>query len=207
MIAYKFLCAGGLGPFSRYAWPLPRGERPGAWVMAPGDPTPCATAVHGCRVADLPWWLQDELWEAEFDGAIAAGRHKISAPRARLMRRVDGWDAACAQRFADACVLRSRDHAVRALARAGDNRAATALRGRATPREIEQAVRGLDPPEAARIALTMAGDAAYRARHGHAVVSAYIAAHTAARVDGPDALAAERAWQADWLRGELRLAA
>ena len=50
----------------------------------------------------------------------------------------------------------------------------------------------------------MAGDAAYRARHGHAVVAAYIAAHAAARVDGPDAMAAERAWQADWLRGALR---
>ena len=26
MIAYKFLCAGGVGPFSRFAWPQPRGE-------------------------------------------------------------------------------------------------------------------------------------------------------------------------------------
>ena len=207
MIAYKFLCPGGLGPFSRYAWPLPRGERPGAWVIAPGEPTLCATAVHGCRVADLPWWLQDELWEAEFDGAIATGRHKISAARARLTRRVDGWDAACAQRFADACVRRARDHAVTALVRVGDDLAAAALRDRAGTREIEHAARAADPPEAARIAVTMAGDAAYRARHGHAVISAYIAAHTAARVDGRDAMATERAWQAGWLRDELALTA
>jgi hypothetical protein len=207
VIAYKFLCAGGLAPFSRYAWPLPRNERPGAWVIAPGDPALCATAVHGCRVADLPWWLQDELWEAEFDGTIATGRHKISAPRARLTRRVGAWDAACAQRFADACVLRARDHAVAALERSGDDRAAAALRDRAATREIERAARGIEPPEAARIAVSMAGDAAYRARHGHAVVAAYIAAHAAARVDGPDAMAAERAWQADWLRGALRLTA
>src|SRR3954454_381741 len=128
MIAYKFLCAGGLGPFSRYAWPLPRGERPGAWVIAPGDATMCATAVHGCRLADLPWWLQDELWEAEFDGALATGCHKISAPRARLLRRVEAWDPDCAQRFADACSLCARDHAVAALEREGDDAGAAALR-------------------------------------------------------------------------------
>jgi hypothetical protein len=207
VIAYKFLCAGGLGPFSRYAWPLPRNERPGAWVIAPGDPALCATAVHGCRVADLPWWLQDELWEAEFDGAIASGRHKISARRARLLRRVDGWDAACAQRFADACAVRARDRAVTALRRAGDSRSAAALREPHAPPEIVRAVRALEPPEPARIAVSMAGDCARRARNGHAVVAGYIAAHTAARVDGPDAMAAERAWQADWLRGALRLTA
>ena len=61
MIAYKFLCAGGLGPFSRYAWPLPRSERPGAWVIAPGDadavrdaPSTAAaspTCRGGCRTS------------------------------------------------------------------------------------------------------------------------------------------------------------
>jgi hypothetical protein len=207
MIAYKFLCAGGLGPFSRYAWPLPHDARPGAWVIASGDATLCATAVHGCRVGDLPWWLQDELWEAEFDGAIASGRHKISARRARLLRRVDGWDAACAQRFADACALRARNHAVTALRRAGDTRSAAALSERDAPPEIVRAVRALEPPEPARIVVSMAGDCARRARNGHAVVAGYIAAHAAARVEGPDALAAERAWQAGWLRGELKLAA
>jgi hypothetical protein len=205
MIAYKFLCAGGLGPFSRYAWPLPRAERPGAWVIAAGDATLCATAVHGCRVADLPWWLQDELWEAEFDGAIATGRHKISAPRARLVRRVEGWDAECEQRFADACARRARDHAATALERAGDSRSATALRERATPVDIVRATRELDPPETARVTVAMAGDGATRARNGHAIVAAYIAAQTAARVGGPDAAGAERAWQSGWLGSELRL--
>jgi hypothetical protein len=207
VIAYKFLCAGGVGPFSRHAWPLPSADRPGAWVTAPAEPTLCATAVHGCRVADLPWWLQDELWEAEFDGAVATGRHKISAARARLLRPVEGWDRACAQRFADACALRARDHAVAALERAGDDRGAAVLRERSEPRDVMAAVRALAPPEAARITVTMAGDAARRARSGHAVVAAYIAAHAAARLDGRDAMGAERAWQADWLRAELRLAA
>ena len=51
----------------------------------------------------------------------------------------------------------------------------------------------------------MAGDAAIRALGGAAVVAAYIAAHAAARVDGERAMDAERAWQSDWLRAELRL--
>jgi hypothetical protein len=205
VIAYKFLATGGLGPFSRYPWPLPRRGTPGAWVVAGGGAMVCHDAVHACRVGDLPWWLQDELWEAELDGAVTAGRHKVMAPRARLLRRVDGWDASCAQRFADACAGRARDHAVAALDRVGAAEPARALRACTTPREIRAAVRAGRPPEAARIAHTMAGDAAIRALGGAAVVAAYIAAHAAARVDGDAAMAAERAWQSDWLRAELRL--
>jgi hypothetical protein len=205
VIAYKFLAAGGVGPFSRYPWPLPRPGAPGAWVAAAGGAMVCHDAVHACRAGDLPWWLQDELWEAELGGAVTPGRHKVMAPRARLLRRVDGWDPACAQRFADACAGRARDHAVTALDRAGAGDTADALRACATPREIRAAVRAGRPPEAARIAHAMAGDAAIRALGGAAVVCAYIAAHAAARVDGEGAMDAERAWQSDWLCAELRL--
>jgi len=182
MRAYKFLRTGGVGPFSRYAWPLPRADRPGAWVISGGGTVLCHSGIHACRVADLPWWLQDELWEAELDGEIAAGRHKVTAPRARLVRRVDAWDAACARRFGDACAQRAHGHAARAAAGTGEVM-----------------------PDAARIATAMAGDAATRARSGAAIVAAYIAAHTAARVDGPAAVADERAWQAGWLAAELSL--
>jgi len=48
---------------------------------------------------------------------------------------------------------------------------------------------------------------ARRAIGGAAVVTAYIAAHAAARVTGEDAMAAERAWQSEWLRAELALPA
>jgi hypothetical protein len=207
MIAYKFLRAGGVGPFSRYSWPLPRDGAPGAWVIAPADGVLCRSAVHACRASDLPWWLQDELWEAELDGEVTAGRHKIMAPRARLLRRVEPWDAACAQRFADACARRARDHAATALERAGAAALAADLRGRATPRQVQEAVRAAEPPETARIAVTMAGDAARRALGGAAVVAAYIAAHAAARVDGAGALLPERQWQAEWLGAELSLGA
>lgn len=206
MIAYKFLCSGGVGPFSRYPWPLPRDGRPGAWVIGGAATALCQSAVHACRVQDLPWWLQDELWEAELDGEISAGRHKVMSRRARLLRRVDAWDAACAQRFADACALRARDHAATALERAGAKHPAAELRKATDSRALRDAARvWADAAEAARIPVTMAGDAAIRARGGAAVVSAYIAAHAAARVDGPAAHDAERTWQSEWFRAALAL--
>ena len=177
MIAYKALCAGGRAPISGYAWPAPATGAPGPWVVGRPSGAMCRDAVHGCRVADLPWWLQAELWEAEFDGPIAIGRHKISAPRARLLRRVDAWDAACARRFAGACADRAAEHSAAA------------------------------PRDKARIAQPLAEDAARCAREGDAIVTAYIAAHVAARTAGPDAMTAERAWQAAWLRAELGLRA
>jgi len=208
VIAYKFLAAGGVGPFSRYPWPLPRPGAPGAWVAGAGGATVCHDAVHACRATDLPWWLQDELWEAELGGAVTPGRHKVMAPRARLLRRVDGWDAACAQRFADACAMRARDHAATALERAGAEHAAAQLRQATGTRALREAARVWSKAsDAARIPVRMAGDAGIRAAGGAAVVSAYIAAHTAARVDGPAAHDAEREWQADWLRTELALTA
>jgi hypothetical protein len=208
VIAYKFLCAGGVGPFSRYAWPLPRDGRPGAWVIAAADAVPCRTAVHACRVGDLPWWLQDELWEVELDGEVSAGRHKVMAPRGRLLGRVAGWDAGCAQRFADACAMRARDHAALALERAGAPELGAALRAALGTRELLDAARPVAAaaPEPARVPAAMAADAARRALGGAAVVTAYIAAHAAARVDGAAAHDAERAGQADWLRGALSLA-
>jgi hypothetical protein len=205
VIAYKFLCAGAIGPFSRFAWPPPRRRGPGAWVTGTPDPAPCRGAVHACRTSDLPWWLQDELWEAELDGEVATGRHKVMAPRGRLLRRVEGWDAACSQRFADACAARARDHAAAALERAGADGLASGLRAAVTPAAILDAVGGAVPPAVARIPHMMAGDAATRALGASAVVAAYIAAHAAAQVDGPDAMDAERTWQAAWLRSELAL--
>jgi hypothetical protein len=132
-------------------------------------------------VADLPWWLQDELWEAEFDGPIAVGRHKISAPRGRLLRRVDEWDSACARRFAEACADRAVDRAAAARRRGG--------------------------VDTARIAEVLAEEATQCAQEGDAIVSAYIAAHMAARAGGSGAMTVERTWQAGWLRAELGLRA
>jgi hypothetical protein len=96
-------------------------------------------------------------------------------------------------------------NAARALDRAGAGDTAAALRDRAGIRDIRDAVRAFEPPEPARVAVMMAGDAARRALGGAAVVTAYIAAHAAAGIDGQPGMAAERAWQSEWLRAELQL--
>ena len=98
MIAYKFLRAGAIAPFSSFAWP---GGSPGPWVEA--EPHVCASGIHACRAADLPYWLGAELWEIELDGAVDEMR-KLVARRGRLLRRVDGWDAAAARAFGESCV-------------------------------------------------------------------------------------------------------
>jgi hypothetical protein len=204
MRAYKFLRPGAVGPFSGHRWPVPGGGDPGAWVEAAGGPALCRGAVHGCRVADLPWWVQEELWEAEFDAPVA-GRHKIAASRGRLVRRIAAWEDAGARDFADACAWRARDHAVAALERAGAGHAAAELRVCTDLPAVIAASTALAPPEAARISVRMAGDGAIRATQGASATAAYIAAHAAAQLDGPAAPAAERAWQAAWLREALGL--
>lgn len=207
MRAYKYLCAGAVGPFSGRPWPQPAGDGPGPWLDAEPGAGLCRGAVHGCRVADLPWWLQAELWEAQFDGPIAIGRHKLAAPRARLLRRIGAWDAGVANEFAAACAWRARDHAVTAAERAGAAEAATALRDATELGKLQELGDSLAVPEAARVSVIMAGHGAIRAQQGPQIAStaAYIAAHAAAQLDGPAAHDAERDRQAAWLRDRLVL--
>jgi hypothetical protein len=205
MRAYKFLLPGAIAPFSRHPWPAPAGDAPGGWVERSGDGAVCRGAVHACGAADLPWWLQAELWEVELAEPVEAVRHKLTAARGRLVRRVAGWDVACAARFAEACAWRVRDRAVQALEAAGAPAAAEELRGYAGLEDMLAAAERLSPPPEARINVAMAGDGAANARPGVASTSAYIAAHAAGRIDGPAGMAAERAWQAAWLATELGL--
>ncbi len=97
MRAYKFLAPGAVGPFSGFAWPT---GTPGPWVEA--VPHTCATGVHACAVEDLPHWIHQELWEVELEGAERAGR-KLVAPRGRLLRRIEAWNAGSADEFSASC--------------------------------------------------------------------------------------------------------
>ena len=200
MLAYKFLLTGAVGPFSGFAWPAP-----GEWVDGAAAPAPCRAGVHGCRVDDLPWWLQDELWVAEFDDPVTLVDRKVVSARARLVRRVDAWDAAMARDFAEACARRARDHAAAALDRTGEGDAASELLACDTPQRVREVGRTLDVPEAARISVLMAIDGATRAITGPAATSAYISAHAARRIGGAEAMNRERSWQAGWLSRHLRL--
>ena len=201
MIAYKFLRAGRVGPFSGFQWP-----GPGVWVHAPRDLVACHRGIHACRPSDLPWWLADELWEIELEGPAQPDGHKIIAPAGRLRLQIDGWTPACAQEYGDACAWRARERAAQALIRAGYRDEAHQLATCPTLDDVMSAARRLaDAIPETRISLTIAGDGAFRALTGAAPTSAYIAAHAAMRLEGAAGYAAERAWQSRWLVERLGL--
>ena len=102
MIAYKFLTAGAIGRFTGFRW------SPGAWVDA-DTVDPCRSGIHACRVADLPMWLDDELWEIELAGHVLARERKIVATRGRLTRRIDAWTPRAAREFGHFCARRTRE--------------------------------------------------------------------------------------------------
>ena len=149
MNAYKFLRPGAIGPFSGVRWPTPRGSAPGPWVDADGAPIRCRRGVHACRLQDLPWWLAEELWEAELTGDIVAYPHKVAGPRGRLVRRVDGWTGAARRDYVHACAWRARDRALEAL----DAPAAERLRACATLEEVLAIARELAEAHGGRIDL------------------------------------------------------
>lgn len=98
--AYKFLRKGSIGPFTGFQW------QPGQWVEAAA--APCESGVHACRVEDLPFWCNDELWEVELDGNVVGAGQKIVGPRGRLVRRVEAWTKDAAQGFGDEAAARAR---------------------------------------------------------------------------------------------------
>jgi len=201
MIAYKFLRAGRIGPFSAFQWPEP-GER----VYAERDLAACKRGVHACRPSDLPWWLADELWEVELDGPVQVDEHKIIAPSGRLRSQIEGWTPACAQEYAHACAWRAHERAVQALTRAGHQHGAEQLAACATLDDVQALARRLaeDIPETP-ISVRIAGDGALCALTGAPAASAYISAHAAMRLDGTAGYADERAWQSHWLVERLGL--
>jgi hypothetical protein len=111
VIAYKFLRAGGFGPFTDFEWRPPLDDRPGPWVAGDGPPMTCARGVHACELGDLPVWLGDELWVVELSGAMERARTKVVAERGRLLRRVDAWNDATRRELAEACLRRLEGHA------------------------------------------------------------------------------------------------
>lgn len=190
MIAFKFLAAGALAPFTGYRWPAPR-----AWVSAPaGSPE---RWIHACRAGDLPYWLDAELWRIELDAPVREARYQIASPRGRLVERVVAWDGALGRDYARACALRARDLALphvpaparEALAAATELGALAAAAERAAPASRPAA---------------LVGDAAQNARHVGPATTSYIAAVLASTLGGGlAAFEAERAWQARWLAERL----
>lgn len=104
MIAHKFLRQDGASAFTHFRWPLPNGG-PGPWVEA--QVAPCRSGIHACRPPDLPFWINDVLYEIELDGDIAEEATKVVAPRGRLLRRIDAWDAELRASYTRMCADRA----------------------------------------------------------------------------------------------------
>jgi hypothetical protein len=124
LIAYKLLREGRVAPFSGVVWP-----EPGEWIEVAGI-DPCRQGIHACRIEDLPLWLGlGELWMVELDD-VAVEARKLVARRGRLLRRVEGWDGAAAEKFVAGCEARARSRAENApeLAQFADD-----IAGGATP--------------------------------------------------------------------------
>jgi len=101
LIAFKFLAAGAVGPFTGFRW---QGD---VWVEA-DDLQPCERGIHACRASDLLLWLNAELWEIELGGAIVEQTRKLVAQRGRLTHRIERWTPDVAREFGRFCAGRTR---------------------------------------------------------------------------------------------------
>jgi len=90
VIAYKFLRRDGTSVFTGFSWPLPGEGSPGEWIEA--DLEPCRSGIHACRVAHLPLWAGQVMYEVELAGDIAMDGTKVIGSRGRLTRRLEAWD-------------------------------------------------------------------------------------------------------------------
>lgn len=119
MIAWKFLRRGRVAPFTGFAWV------PGAWVS--GRATHGA-GVHACRVAHLPYWVDDELWRIELGEPVVERATQLEGARGRLVEAVAAWDPPA---FAQACAGRARAYALQAPSAELEDYARMAERGTA----------------------------------------------------------------------------
>jgi hypothetical protein len=101
VLAYKFLALGAYGLLSGFRWPRDR------WVTVKGSLVPSLRGIHACRVRDLPYWLDQELWTVELGGWVVEGEQALVASRGRLVERVEAWNAESAREFTEACAERS----------------------------------------------------------------------------------------------------
>ena len=224
MNAYKFLATGAVARFSRYRW-TPDMHRPEPLV-------PCRSGFHACRVRDLPYWIDDELWIVGLAGRVEELDFSVVAEEAWLVERIEAWPDPMARQFAAACVERVRRRAAGELGLAGEAGAGERLPpSPATVAELKavsQAAGSIAEelfdriPARAVHLLQYTRDAADYAApspgkpSGVPAAVAYIAAFAAGRATpspeehygpGVTLAQAERSWQANWLAGALGLQA
>ncbi len=218
---FKFLGHDATAPFSGRPWPQPSGGRPGEWMTWPGPRDPCRAGLHVCRLADLPLWMNEELFAVEVDGEVDEYSTFAVTARARLSARIEDWGFETAHRLSDDCAWRTRTLAVETLRLEGRDPEAARLLLCRTADELrlvaDQVAHGEHFGHDGRLSAPLAGYAADAAAFADRVraggswpaataTTAFIAA-TAARVaaggGGSVAESADRALQARWLEQQV----
>jgi hypothetical protein len=205
VLAYAFLAERAVEPLSEFAWPTPAEGEPGVWIGADTAPR---EALRGCLAGDLPYWLDDELWNVELEGELAERPHLLLADRARLLGQVDAWGSPLAWELVDACARRVAHRAASALREEGRTEAATSLEEAGDIEALEQAASAAaGRPGPAGTLAGYAADVCFYARDaGVPARAANVAAKmTAYALAGDIADENERAWQAAWLAEHLGL--
>jgi hypothetical protein len=210
MAYWKFLRAGAISPFTGHVWV--RDE----WGTV-RESRICHSGFHACRVADLPYWLNEELWQIELAPPVSQAEHKVVATRAMAVSKVESWTSEMAVELALACARRTAGHASAELADHGLSDAAGHLADVASSspptawidvtKDCAQAAVGRGARQASKLCAYVLD--AIEALEVYPVgSSAYIAARAAnqrSSADSEDPYAAEREWQARWLAKRLGL--
>jgi len=208
MIAFKFLARGAVGPFTGFEWPTPSASSPGAWVEVPPASFP-NRGIHGCLVEQLPYWLDEELWEAELDGVVHHAPMQVITSRGRLLRRVVSWTEEVAAELARACLFKARDAAADLLQRNRRGKDADQLSACADVAQLERAARAMSTTGEANSLANLIGyvaDAAKRAKMNHVGTVCYVTADLARVASGcTEAAVSERIWQGRWIAARLQL--
>lgn len=188
-------------------------------MVWPGPRDPCRAGLHVCRIADLPLWMNEELFAVEVDGEIDEYATFAVTARARLSVRIEGWGFESAHRFSDDCAWRTRTLAVETLRLEGRDPEADRLLMCRSVDELRLVADQVVHSErlGGRLSAPLAGYAADAAAFADRVgaggswpaataTTAFIAARAAsvaAGGDGTQAESAERALQARWLEQQV----
>jgi hypothetical protein len=102
---FKFFNAGMQATHGKSGgWPLPN-EAGDNWTRGYKTIIPCKRGWHYCTVDHLSSWISPELWlcEPHPNAKVIVSGNKIVASQARLVRRVEEWNARTLRLFAADC--------------------------------------------------------------------------------------------------------
>jgi hypothetical protein len=92
---YKFLTKNARGGYSKFDYTpyLPNNGKPGKWLpKIKGKLVECWVGYHACKQNQILNWLNDCMFEVEFEGKVNNYGDKIAGAKMRLIREMPGWN-------------------------------------------------------------------------------------------------------------------